>query len=285
MPKAKSKKNKSQSKNKEFKLKFGKSKVLKTLVETLAATIDETNFEVTPEAFKVRAMDPSKICILEATIKKEFFDEFHCPVNCKIGLNLDDFEKILKRSNSDESIYLEFKEEEQKLIIQMKNQTKKTRTFKLTCLDIDTEDISMENLRNIVYTTSWSIHPDFFIEAIKDGEIYSEILNFLSIEHVGLKFSSSGTIGEMEYFLDLEDLDEDDLVDSESGMYSNVFLKSLMKIGPIISEMTMSLKTERPLKFEFKLHEGAELEYYLAPRVDREENSDDDESLEELEVE
>jgi proliferating cell nuclear antigen len=261
----------------QFTIKLENSKILKTIVETLS---------------------PSKICLIELNFKKTDFDEFQCNRECKVGLMLDDFDKILKRASSKDALELSFKETEQKLKIKMiREESDKSRVFSLVSLDLEIEDPPMENLNSLEYPATWSIDTDFFIEAIKDGEIYSEVLNITAIEHLGLTFTSSGAIGEMEYALGLDDFISDDLSDTQEGSFSIIFLKSIMKLSDITESLEISTKTDHPIKMIFKLLEGAELKYYLAPRVedmsedtgdfeeDSEEDVDNSEELEEDEEE
>ena len=100
-------------------------------------------------------------------------------------------------------------------------------------VDIDIEEIPMDNLLKIEYPSTWVLDPDFLVEAIKDAEIYSEILNINANEGQGLIFSSSGQIGEMEYDLNEEDLIESDLQGTSTGAYSLTFLKAILKIASI----------------------------------------------------
>jgi len=260
-----------------FTLKLENSRVLKGIVETLASIIDETEFRVTPKEFTISAMDPSRICLLKLSIKKDDFDEYECSKESKVGLNLDDLDKILKRSAANDTVEINFDEAEQKIKIKMQREgVSRTRTFSLALLDIDIEEIPMDNLLKIEYPSKWVIETDFLVEAIKDAEIYSEILNINANEGKGLKFSSSGQIGEMEYDLNEDDLIESQLQGSSSGAYSLTFLKAILKIASITEKLEISLKTDHPLKMNFDLLEGGELSYFLAPRVEEEEFDNDD---------
>jgi len=260
-----------------FTLKLENSRVLKGIVETLASIIDETEFRVTPKEFTISAMDPSRICLLKLSIKKDDFDEYECSKESKVGLNLDDLDKILKRCAANDTVEINFNEADQKIKIKMQREgVSRTRTFSLALLDIDIEEIPMDNLLKIEYPSKWVIETDFLVEAIKDAEIYSEILNINAIEGKGLKFSSSGQIGEMEYDLNEDDLIESQLQGSSSGAYSLTFLKAILKIASITEKLEISLKTDHPLKMNFDLLEGGELSYFLAPRVEEEEFGDDD---------
>ena len=260
-----------------FSLKLENSRILKGIVETLASIIDETEFKVTPKEFTISAMDPSRICLLKLSIKKDDFDEYDCSQDSKVGLNLDDLDKILKRSTSNDAVEISFNEKEQKIKIKMQREgASRTRTFSLALLDIDIEEIPMDNLLKIEYPSKWVMEPDFLVEAIKDAEIYSEILNINANEGKGLIFSSSGQIGEMEYDLNEEDLIESDLQGSSSGAYSLTFLKAILKIASITEKLEIALKTDHPLKMNFDLLEGGKLNYFLAPRVEEEEFDEDD---------
>ena len=265
-----------------FTLKLDNSRILKGIVETLASIIDETEFRVTPKEFMITAMDPSRICLLKLTIKKENFDDYKCSAESKVGLNLDDLDKILKRSAANDSVEIDFNQKDQKIKIKMRREgTSRTRTFSLALLDIDIEEIPMDNLLSIEYPSKWVIDPDFLVEAIKDAEIYSEILNMKSAESQGLTFSSSGQIGEMNYELELDELLENEISGTSSGAYSLTFLKAILKIAPITEKLEISLKTDHPLKMIFDLLEGGELDYFLAPRVEEAE-FDEDEDMDEF---
>lgn len=279
-------KKKKEETNGHFTIKLDNSKILKTIVETLSKIFDEANFIVTPKELTVKGMDPSRICLIELLFKKGDFQDFLCNRKCTVGLMLDDFDKILKRASSNDALELSFKDTEQKIKIKMiREGSDKSRTFSLVSLDLEIEDPPMDNLNSLKYPATWSIDTDFFIEAIKDGEIYSEVLNIKAIEGLGLTFTSSGAIGEMEYALGLDDFISDDLSDTQEGSFSIIFLKSIMKLSDITEKLEISAKTDHPIKLMFDLLEGAKVKYFLAPRVEEISDEDTDDFEEDLEDE
>ena len=262
---------------KGFTLKLENSKIIKVIIETLSSIIDETEFYITPKEFTISAMDPSRICLLKLELAKGDFDEFKCETECKIGLNLDDLKKILKRCGPNDTIMLEYAEKDQKLKIKMQaGESSRIRTFSLTLLDIDIEEIPMENLMKIEFPTKWTMDAALLIEALKDAEIYSEILNMKTIEGEGLMFSSVGQIGEMEYELGIDDLIDHEFTETNTGAYSLTFLKSILKISNITEKLEISLRSDHPIKFVFTLIEGGVLNYFLAPRVEEADFDEDD---------
>lgn len=262
---------------KTFMFKLETSKIMKSSIETIASIIDETKFTITKKELRIEAMDPSRICLLRLTIKKQDFDEFECSENLAICLNLGDLDKILKRCSNNDTIMFKYSSDSRKIKIQMKREdAKRARTFSLSELQAEIEDIPFENLMNIEYSTRFKILPDILIEAIKDAEIYSEILNVKTTEDQGLIFSSIGQIGEMEYNIEPEDLIEENLTGREQSAYSLTFLKNILKIANITETLEISMKTDHPLKMDFLLLEGGELSYFLAPRAIDDLDDDDD---------
>ncbi|MFW9970120.1 MAG: hypothetical protein ACFFDF_07965, partial [Candidatus Odinarchaeota archaeon] len=130
----------------QFTIKIENSRILKGIVETLASIIDETDIVITPKEFKIKAMDPSRICLLQLIIKKGDFDEYECTKESRITVNLDDLDKIMKRSSANDTITLSFQEDTQKIKIKMQREdSTKARTFSLALLDSDIEDVPMDN--------------------------------------------------------------------------------------------------------------------------------------------
>jgi len=271
-------------KENEMNIKLENSKILKVLIETLSNIIDETVLKITPNELVIKAMDPSRICLLKIRMAKFDFDEFDCKGEISIGLNLDDLNKILKRSGKDDSIELSFKENSQKLKIQFAREKRK-RTFSLSVLDLDIEEIPMDNLLTIDYETEWKMNLEILVEAIKDAEIYSELINIKVIENQGIIFSSIGQIGEMEYSLEVDDLIENNIYGESEGAFSTDFLKKIFKLSSIIETFTISAKTDNPLRIDFEFLEGGVLNYFLAPRIDSDVDVEELEELEEIEVE
>lgn len=264
-----------------FELYLENSKILRALIETLAKIIQETEIRVTPSKLEISAMDASRICLLRFTMDRAHFDDFTCEKEARIGVNLEDFEKILKRSSTSDTITLSYTPDEQKIRVKLKRiEATRTRTFTLAILDLDHEEVPLENLLAIEYPSQWEMDIDLFIEALKDAEIYSEILSITPQPEEGLTFASVGQIGEMEYTLGMEAFLSAELSDEGTTNYSILFLKAITKLSPITEKLVFYNKKDHPLKMDFSLLEGPELKYFLAPRVEETQFEEDVDELE-----
>jgi len=259
----------------QFKITKENSKIPKSIIETLSALIEETQLIVTPEGFHIKAMDPSKACMISLFIEKENFDEFECREPCKLSLNLEDFDKILRRSTTNDQLVLSYKEEEQRIKVQIiPEESMYSRTFSLALLDIDYEEVPVENLNRIVFHTKFCLDIDFLIQAVKDAEIYSDVFSIKSIQGQGLEFYSIGSIGEMRYKISPEDIPNLDLeiIQESCDSFAIDFLKKITKIHTIADTIDISLRTDHPLKMKISILEGGELLYYQAPRAENDDN-------------
>lgn len=252
----------------DVKIELDEAKILKTLVDTLASIVDETEIVFTAKAMTIKAMDQSRICLLQLEMKKGSFSKYECTKKTSIGVNLGDFNKIMNRSSQDDEIELNYNEADQKIKIKMKGgSSKRVRTFSLALLDLDIEEIPMDNLLELEQQSSFIIDTDYIVEAIKDGEIYSDILNFV-IKEDNLTLSSNGTIGEMEYEINSEDLTEFEVKSQQLCAYALQFLKNITKIFSIVEQLKISLTTGFPLRFDLTLLNNIEMIFFLAPRVE-----------------
>jgi len=279
-------KKKKVNKQSGFELTLQNSRILKSIVETLASIIDETEIIVTPKEFIIKAMDPSRICLLQIIMKKIDWDEYNCTSEQKVGINLEDLKKIIGRSSQKDSITFSFIPEEQKLKIKMKKEgDKHIRVFSLASIKLEIEDIPLENLLKIDYSTRFAIDLSILEEALKDAEIYSEIITIESLENGGINFNSIGIIGEMLYELGPDELIELDITENTTGSYSIAFLKSILKLKPITEKLELSLGTDHPVRLEFDIIDGGKADFFLAPRAEEVESDEFEEEFIESESE
>ena len=86
-------------------------------------------------------------------------------------------------------------------------------------------------------------------------------------------FSAEGTMGDMKYELEKDELKDHKFGAESEGSFAIQFLRSILKISSISSEVNMMLKSESPVKMKFKILNDSEILYFLAPRVEEEAES------------
>jgi len=216
----------------------------------------------------------SKHLFVELKNKKESIEESLNEI--ALGLNLEDLTKLLKRVKINEKIELTSGEGKSLDITMIPNNAKKVRVFNMALIDIDSEEINMESLKGMSFDNKVKIPIEMMNEAIKDMEIYSEVLQVKVNDN--LIFSTEGSIGKYQQTIEKDELQVADFNCESEGSFAIQFMKSIMKIGSMYgttstktfknASMEIHLKSEAPMKMIFKAMDNSEIQYWLAPRVE-----------------
>ncbi|MBN2152785.1 MAG: hypothetical protein JW839_15140 [Candidatus Lokiarchaeota archaeon] len=273
----------------DFSATLENSRILKGIIEAISFLIDETYVYVYPTGLKLNAIDSSHVAMLLAFLPKELFTEYKCSQDSKIGINVQDLIKILRRSGGKDEIQLQLdKKDKNTLLITMKSD-KSTRTFKLKSKEIPGYDAKEEGLLESFeetlkdkFSATIQIEGAVLDEIVKDALIISDLIKVqvLSAEKV-MNFTASDESGEVAIEIDLEKgvLDKKVQNDAE-GIYSLNFLENIIKIQSITNHFEIALGNNIPMKIKGAITSSAgnptdgKIVYLLAPRVE-EENEDE----------
>ena len=87
-----------------FKAKIADAKFLKDMMGAISILVDEATFIITPEGIKLRAMDPSRVAMVDFEWPKTVFDEYSSSETMKMCINISELLKLLRRTGKDESV-------------------------------------------------------------------------------------------------------------------------------------------------------------------------------------
>jgi proliferating cell nuclear antigen len=268
----------------DFSATLDNSRILKGIIEAISFLIDETYVYVYPTGLKLNAIDSSHVAMLLAFLPKELFTEYKCSQDSKIGINVQDLIKILRRAGSKDEIQLQLdKKDKNTLLITLKSD-KSTRTFKLKSKEIPGYDAKEEGLLESFeetlkdkFTATIQMEGGVLDEIVKDALIISDLLKVqvMSAEKV-INFTAFDESGEVDIEIDLEGkgvLDKKVLNDAE-GIYSLNFLENIIKIQSITNNFEIALGNNIPMKIKGAITSTSgnptegKIVYLLAPRVE-----------------
>jgi proliferating cell nuclear antigen len=84
-----------------FKAKMADAKFLKDMMGAISILVDEATFDLTSEGIKLRAMDPSRVAMVDFEWPKTVFDEYSCGEAMKMCINISEMLKLLRRTGKD----------------------------------------------------------------------------------------------------------------------------------------------------------------------------------------
>lgn len=260
-----------------FEITFKDAKIVRGIFEAIGAIISECKLNFGKNGISMNSIDDGRICLINLKLNSKDFDDFKCEKDYELGLNIEDMVKILKRSAND-SITFKYQPDTKKIKIVMRNEkSKKSRQFSLQLIDLGDSGIKPEALESIQYKASVTIPIGYLEEAIKDADIFSETMSIVLNKKDGVVFKAEGQIGESETVLEKGDENVSDFKVEEDGdgTFALSYLKNIVKVGVIADKAEISLNSNTPVKMKFNIMADSSFIYYLAPRIEEEESTDE----------
>jgi len=250
-----------------FKLKVADAKLLRDMVTTISILVDEATFKLDPEGLKLRAMDPSRVAMVDFEWPKTVFEEYVCTEPTKMCINISELLKLLKRAGKDEVVELSLDEKPGRL--QMKITGKYARNFTMPTLEASEEEVPTPKL---TFNVRAKATTQGLSQAIEDAQLVSD---HVRIEADGEKiiFNAAGDL--MGATITLQK-GSDTLLDLEAkepskATFSLSYLSEIIKTASATSDIaTMEFSTDMPVKLDFQQTKEGKLTFYLAPRIETE---------------
>jgi len=250
-----------------FKLKVADAKLLRDMITSISILVDEATFKLDPEGVKLRAMDPSRVAMVDFEWPKTVFEEYVCTEPTKMCINISELLKLLKRAGKDEVVELSLDEKTGRL--QLKITGKYARNFTMPTLEASEEEVPTPkltfNIRAKATTQGLS-------QAIEDAQLVSD---HVRVEADAEKIVLNATGDLMGATITLQK-GSDALLDLEAkepskSTFSLSYLSEIIKTASATSDIaTMEFSTDMPIKLDFQQTKEGKLTFYLAPRIETE---------------
>ena len=241
------------------------AKSLKDMVTAISILIDEATFNISPEAITLRAMDPSRVAMIDFQWPKAVFDEYTCTEPTKMCINISELLKLLRRTGRDETIELSLDEKTARLKLIIRGNY--TRTFNMPTLEAMDEEVPTPKVTFKIKakTTTQGLH-----QAIEDASLVSD---HVRIEADKEKLTLNATGDLMGANIELKK-GSDALLDIQAeepskATFSLSYLTEIVKAASSTSDLaTIEFATDMPIRLDFQQPKEGKLTYYLAPRIE-----------------
>ena len=249
-----------------FKAVLADSRIWKNVIDSISTLVEEGVFIADPSGIRLRAMDPSRVAMVDMELPKATFESYDCAVEMPIGVNFGDMKNIMRRTGSNEKLELEKLDDEARLKIRFKG--KSSRTFSLPLLDLGKEELSAPR---ISFNATLKIPATVLMEAIKDAEVVSDFVKVVA-EDGQMKISASGDRGEVDVVITKEsgELLSVELKEGAHALYSLTYLSKMMAASSLSEIAVLMFSTDMPMRLDFNPSNGGKIVYYLAPRMEAE---------------
>jgi len=239
--------------------------MLKDMITAISTLVDEATFNLTPEGLKLRAMDPSRVAMIDFEWPKTVFDEYTCDTPTKMCINIGEILKLLRRTAKDESVELALDEKTNRLNISIKG--KYERTFNMPTLEATEEEVPTPKINFNIHAkvTTEGLH-----QAIEDVLLVSDHVK-IEVDPEKLTMRAAGDLmgATIELKKGSDALLELEAKEPSKATFSLSYLSEIIKTAAGASDIaTLEFSSDMPIRIDFQQPKEGKLTFYLAPRIE-----------------
>lgn len=256
------------------------SEIWKSISSAIMTIIDEALFDAGPQGITFRSMDPSHIALIDINWPSSAFEKYHCGSTIKFGVRIDEFAKIIKRANANDSIEIGVVLDNSALNIKTQSDGGYLRNYKMRLIESTGKtsplpQMTFDSKIVIGIATLDKILSD--VGAISEKITIDSSNGGISTNKKTVIFSGDSDRGEARVTIDADDDDKSKVelleeITVKENSKSTYNIDYISKIIRAISNQSSNLVTieyssNKPLRLEFLLSGIVKLQFYLAPRV------------------
>src|SRR5512136_2246405 len=247
-----------------FKLKVSDAKLLRDMATAISILVDEATFKIDAEGLKLRAMDPSRVAMIDFEWPKTLFQEYEATEPSKMCLNISELLKLLKRAGKDEAVELSLDDKTGRLLVTITG--KYPRNFTMPTLEASEEEVPTPK---ITFNVKAKATTEGLSQAIEDAQLVSDHVK-IEADSEKIVFNASGDL--MGAIITLQKgsdaLLELEAKEPQKATFSLSYLTEIIKAASQTSDIaTLEFSSDMPIKLDFQQAKEGKLTFYLAPRI------------------
>ena len=248
-----------------FRVKMADAKLLRDMITAISTLVDEATFDIDQNGIRLRAMDPSRVAMVDFEWPKMIFDEYVCTEPTKMCVNVSEMLKLLKRAGRDESVELFLDEKTGRLQIAIKGRY--TRTFNMPTLEAAEEEAPTPK---ITFNVKAKVTTDGLRQAIEDALLVSDHVRIEADQEKMVMRATGDLMGALiemqkgsDALLDIQ------VKEPSKATFSLSYLSEIIKAAAATADITtIEFSTDMPIRLDFHQPREGKLIFYLAPRIE-----------------
>lgn len=230
---------------------------MRGVMDIVSAVVDEAKFALNPKELVIRAVNESRILVVEMKLKKKAFKEFEIE-DCNLGIDVKKFKKSLALASGDVKISSKGK----KLKLEYNNVVREIPLLTI-------EGLSDPKLPKLKFGAKLKLKKKEIDVGIKTFEnIGNEVV--ISAKEGVFEMSVSDLGDSAKITLSDDLIDEMDCLEEINSTYSLEYLTQLIKV--VGNEIEIQMGTNFPMRIDFDIADGdGHVTFMLAPRIEDDE--------------
>ena len=236
----------------------GDTALLRKALTVAGDLIDVANLDVAEDGISLQSMDTSHVCLVTLDVSAGYFDSYDVTECASLGIRMSHLDKVMSCISGASEITAD----DQVLTV-----SSETSNFKLKLVDLESERMAVPGEYS---TVAVDMDASAFQRIVKDLSMFGDVVT-ISADSEGVHMSVSGDIGDAAVLLSGADVQMQSPAKASFALrYLNTFAKS----SSVSSRVRIGLSPDMPLVLKYEFGKGGHLAFYLAPKIDDDDNDE-----------
>merc|ERR1711935_575736 len=260
-----------------FEARLIQGSLLKKVLESIKDLVTDANFDCSNNGFALQAMDSSHVSLVALLLRSDGFEHYRCDRNMTMGMNLSNMSKMLKCAGNDDIITMKADDTGDVVTFMFESPDQdKISDFELKLMDIDSEHLGIPDTE---YAATVKMPSAEFARICRDLSSIGDTVT-ISVSKDGVKFATTGDIGQANITcrqntsVDKDNQTVIDLQEPVTLTFALRYLNSFTKATPLAPMVQLQMSKELPVVVQYLIADMGYVRYYLAPKIEDEENAE-----------
>jgi len=261
---------------KMFEARLVQGNLLKKVLESLKDLLNEATWDCSDTGIQLQAMDNSHVSLVSVNLRADGFDKFRCDRTLSMGMNLTSMSKILRCAANDDIITVKAQDQADTVTFMFESPNQeKVSDYEMKLMNLDQEHLGIPETD---YSAVIKMPSGEFQRVVRDLSQFGESV-VISCTKEGVKFSAAGDIGtgniKLAQTANVDKEEEAVIIEMQEPVtltFACRYLNMFTKASCLASQVSLSMSPDVPLVVEYNIGEIGHVRYYLAPKIEDEDN-------------
>lgn len=255
------------------------AQVFRKIFEAAKELLEDASFDCTSEGLSLQAMDAIHVSLVALELRAEGFELYRCDRAMNMGFKVAGLLKILKCAGSKDSLTMRAEDQPDKCSFIFESPNKdKVSQFDFSLTDIDQEHLQVPEQE---YFVNIKMPSSEFSRICRDLANFGDTVT-ISCTKGQVQFAANGDLGTANIRLQESnsiDDEENERVQIDVGepltlSFAVRYLNNFAKAQVLSDTVTLMLTPKTPMVVEYKIGDYGHIRFYLAPKIDDDEDDD-----------
>ncbi|KAI8466741.1 MAG: PCNA proliferating cell nuclear antigen [Monoraphidium minutum] len=252
--------------------------LLKKTVDAIKDLVNEGNFEASAAGIQLQAMDTSHVCLVTLMLRADGFEHYRCDRARTLGISIVNLQKVLKCAGNDDVITLRAQDDGDALTLIFESpNADRISDFDLKLMDIDSEHLGIPETE---YSANARMPSSEFSRICRDLSSIGDGVS-MSATKEGIKFTTSGDVGTGNITCKHspgadkpETATYIDVTEPVALSFALRYLNSFAKAAPLAASVKLCMSPDLPILVDYTIEDIGYVRFYLAPKIEDEDEMD-----------